>query len=36
MGLRDITREAVLAAIAEYDRLSQDDFLVEASASPSR
>jgi 5-methylcytosine-specific restriction enzyme A len=27
MGLRDITREAVLAAIAEYDRLGQDEFL---------
>ena len=27
MGLRDITRTAVLAAIAEYDRLGQDEFL---------
>jgi 5-methylcytosine-specific restriction enzyme A len=27
MGWRDITREAVLAAIAEYDRLGQDEFL---------
>jgi hypothetical protein len=27
MGLRDITREAILAAIAEYDRLGQDEFL---------
>jgi len=27
MGLRDITREAVLAAIAEYDRFGQDEFL---------
>jgi hypothetical protein len=27
MTLRDITREAVLAAIAEYDRLGQDEFL---------
>ncbi len=27
MALRDITRIAVLAAIAEYDRLGQDDFL---------
>src|SRR5215469_12833800 len=29
MGLRDITRAAVLAAIAEYDWLGQDEFLVE-------
>lgn len=27
MALRDITREAVLAAISEYDRLGQDEFL---------
>jgi 5-methylcytosine-specific restriction protein A len=27
MGLRDITRAAVLAAIAEYDRLGQGEFL---------
>ena len=27
MGLRDITRTAVLAAIAEYDRLGGDEFL---------
>lgn len=27
MGLRDVTREAVLAAVAEYDELGQDDFL---------
>jgi 5-methylcytosine-specific restriction enzyme A len=27
MGLRDITRTAVLAAIDEYDRLGQDEFL---------
>jgi 5-methylcytosine-specific restriction protein A len=27
MRLRDITRSAVLAAIAEYDRLGQDEFL---------
>jgi 5-methylcytosine-specific restriction endonuclease McrA len=29
VGLRDITRTAILAAIAEYDRLGQDEFLVE-------
>jgi 5-methylcytosine-specific restriction protein A len=29
MGLRDITRAAVLAAIDEYDRLGQDGFLGE-------
>lgn len=29
MGLRDITRVAVLDAIAEYDRLGQDEFLVK-------
>jgi 5-methylcytosine-specific restriction protein A len=28
MGLRDITRAAVLAAIEEYDQLGQDEFLV--------
>jgi hypothetical protein len=27
MALRDITRDAVLAAIAEYDRLGQEEFL---------
>lgn len=27
MGLRDITREAVLAAVAEYEEIGQDDFL---------
>ena len=27
MSLRDVTREAVLAAIVEYDRLGQDEFL---------
>jgi 5-methylcytosine-specific restriction enzyme A len=27
MGWRDVTREAVLAAVAEYDELGQDDFL---------
>lgn len=27
MGLQDITREAILAAVAEYDRLGQDAFL---------
>ena len=27
MGLRDITRSQVLAAIAECDRLGRDDFL---------
>lgn len=29
MALRDVTREAVLAAIGEYDRLGQDGFLAE-------
>jgi 5-methylcytosine-specific restriction protein A len=29
MSLRDITRAAVLAAIDEYDRLGQDEFLVK-------
>jgi uncharacterized protein with ParB-like and HNH nuclease domain len=29
MGLRDITRAAVLAAIEEYDQLGQDEFLVK-------
>jgi 5-methylcytosine-specific restriction protein A len=29
MGLRDITRGAVLAAIDEYDQLGQDEFLVK-------
>ena len=29
MGLHDITRAAVLAAITEYDRLGQDEFLVK-------
>jgi 5-methylcytosine-specific restriction protein A len=29
MALRDITHEAVLAAVAEYDRLGQDEFLVK-------
>ena len=29
MALRDITREAVIAAIAEYDRLGQDAFLAK-------
>ena len=29
MGLRDITRAAVLEAIAEYDRLGQDEFLAK-------
>lgn len=27
MGLRDITRTAILAAVAEYDELGQDEFL---------
>jgi 5-methylcytosine-specific restriction enzyme A len=27
MAWRDVTREAVLAAVAEYDKLGQDDFL---------
>jgi 5-methylcytosine-specific restriction enzyme A len=29
MALRDITREAVLAAIEKYDRLGQDEFLAK-------
>lgn len=27
MGLRDITRTGILAAVAEYDKLGQDEFL---------
>jgi 5-methylcytosine-specific restriction protein A len=29
MAFRDVTREAVLAAIGEYDRLGQDEFLAK-------
>ena len=27
VGLRDITRTGILAAVAEYDKLGQDEFL---------
>jgi hypothetical protein len=29
MALRDVTREAVLKAVGEYDRLGQGEFLGE-------
>ena len=36
MALRDIGREQVLAAIAEYDRLGQDEFLATHGFHPAR
>ena len=36
MGLKDITRQAVLAAIAEYDRVDQPAFLSRYGFDPAR